>query len=109
MSAPLIALLAQAQAAGVRIGRSDEGGVTLRAPKAAGALAKQLRAREADLLALLDWRRARIADDPQPCLICRRLAILRDPAEHRPAHKVCVDRLIRPAAVAPAEGAARGG
>lgn len=109
MSAPILDLINRARTAGVLVGRGADGTLTLRAPEAAAPLAKQLRQRQADVLALFDWRRARVADDPQPCLLCHRPAILRDPVEHRPAHKVCVDRLIRPAAATPTEGAARGG
>lgn len=109
MATPLVALLVQARTLDITFGLRADGGLRIDTPKSAATFARALRARDADVLALFDWRRARVADDPQPCLICHRPAILRDPAEHRPAHKMCVDRLIRPSTVARAEGAARGG
>ena len=97
MATPLIRLVAQAVAAGVTIGHSEHGALTLTGTALEGrALAKQLRTHDIAVLGLYDWRHAVVAD-PQPCLLCGRPAILRDPVDNRPAHKVCVDDLIRPA------------
>jgi hypothetical protein len=96
MAIPLVRLVADAAEAGVVIARGEHGSLTLRAPRESIALAKQLRARDIAVLGLYDWRHAAVAE-PKPCLLCRLPAILRDPVEHRPAHKVCVDLLIRPA------------
>jgi len=92
----LVNLVAQGHRAGVQIGRAPDGSLLLRAPKPAAPLARQLRAREAEVLQLWDWRPAPVAE-PAPCLLCGRPAILRDPVEHRPCHKVCIDPLLRPA------------
>jgi hypothetical protein len=94
---PLVLLVARAVNAGVRIGRSRAGALTLNGRTEEGrALGEQLRAREADVLQLYDWYHARL-DEPERCLLCGQYAILRDPVEHRPCHKVCINALIRPA------------
>lgn len=97
MAAPIIALLAEACAAQVEISRDARGALLLRAPQDAVTLGRRLRVREADVLRLFDWTQA-VLDDPAPCVLCHRPAMLRDPVERRPCHKVCVDRLLRRAA-----------
>lgn len=108
MATPLVALLVQARTLDITFGVRADGSLRIDTPKSAASFARALRARDADVLALFDWRRAGTGD-PAPCLICRRPAILRDPVEHRPAHKTCVDRIIRTVTAPPMEGAARGG
>ena len=95
MSRPLIVLVAEAAVAGVIIGRGEHDSLTVRAPREAAPFARLLRSREVAILGLFDWRHAAVGD-LQPCLICHRPAMLCDPVEARPAHKVCVDALIRP-------------
>lgn len=95
MATSVTALVAEACAVGVQIGYTADGALTLRAPKIAAPLARALRARETEVLKLFDWTHARVAE-AAPCALCHRPAILRDPAESRPCHKVCVDALIRP-------------
>jgi hypothetical protein len=90
---PVILLLQRARAARVTVGRTARGALTLDIPPQAANLAPTLHAREPQLLALFDWHRAPVAQ-PAPCLLCRRPALLRDPVDHRPAHKVCVDALL---------------
>lgn len=90
----LVIRLSEARAAGIDVGRTAYGALTLRAPREAVPLATALRLREADVLALYDWTRAVVAD-AQPCLLCSRPALLRDPVDHQPCHKICVDVLIR--------------
>lgn len=108
MATPLVSLLDQARTLGITLGVRADGSLRIDTPKSAASFARSLRARDADVLTLFDWRRASLGD-LAPCVICHRPALLRDPVEHRPAHKVCVDRIIRPAAAAPMDGAARGG
>jgi hypothetical protein len=96
MAGPLVALVAEAVAAGVLIDRGANGVLTLKAPKSAGPLAKQLRARQSEVLQLFDWHRAQLGD-PLPCLLCGQPALLRDPVDRRPCHKVCVDQLLNAA------------
>lgn len=108
MATPLVALLVQARSLDITFGVRADGSLRIDTPKSAAAFARALRTRDVDVLALFDWHRAGIGD-PAPCLICHRTALLRDPVEHRPAHKACVDRLIRAAAATAIEGAARGG
>jgi hypothetical protein len=90
---PVILLLQRARAVGVTVGRTGRGALVLDIPPRAAGLAAALHACEPQLLALFDWRRAPVAQRA-PCLLCRRPALLRDPADHRPAHKVCVDDLL---------------
>jgi predicted RNase H-like nuclease len=105
MAAPLVILVAQSRRAGVVMERARDGALGIRAPREAGALAKQLRAREVDVLQLFDWYHARLGE-PEPCLLCGQPAILRDPVENRPCHKVCCGQIVRasrlPAAEQPA-------
>lgn len=91
---PITLLLRRARAAGVTISRTPKGAVVLDIPPATAGLAAELREREQQFTALFDWRRAPVAR-PAPCLLCTRPALLRDPVDHSPAHKVCVDLLLR--------------
>jgi len=97
MAAPLVILVAQARTAGVVIARGTEGALTLRAPRTAAALARQIRARDADVLRLYDWSHAPVSE-PAPCVLCLQLSVLRDPAEGAPCHKVCCGPLMHTAA-----------
>ena len=90
---PVTLLLRRARAAGVTISRTAKGTVALDIPHSAAALTAELREREQHLAALFDWRHAPVTQ-PAPCLLCGRPALLRDPADHSPAHKVCVDQLL---------------
>jgi hypothetical protein len=90
---PLVLLLARARAAGVALTRPGKGTLDFQAPDGAAELAALLRKREPGLLASFDWRGAGVAE-PAPCLLCGRPALLRDPAERAPAHKMCVDALL---------------
>ena len=90
---PLILTLQRARAAGVTISRTAKNVVTLDIPPDATEPAAALHGREQQISALFDWRQAPVTK-PAPCLLCTRPALLRDPAEHTPAHKVCVDALL---------------
>jgi hypothetical protein len=92
---PVVALLGRAHAAGVAVSRTGKGSLVLEVPPHAADLAAALRTRERAVLALFTWRSAVVAEQPAPCLLCARPALLRDPAERRPAHKVCVDALLQ--------------
>ena len=96
MPTALVSLVREARRAGVQFDRAPNGSLLLRAPKLAAPLAKMLRAREEDVVKLYDWSHASVSESA-PCVLCRQPAILRDPAEDRPCHKVCVDALLRPA------------
>lgn len=50
-----------------------------------------------ELAALRDWRRTSLGL-PAPCILCRRPALLREPIERHPCHKVCADALLHQAA-----------
>lgn len=90
---PLVLTLRRARAAGITVARTLKGALTLDIPPGAEVLGAELREREQQVAALFDWRRAPVVK-PAPCLLCRRPALLRDPAEQLPAHKVCVDLLL---------------
>lgn len=104
MADTLITLLGRARAAGIALSRHPDGGLRIQAPATAAPIAKALRARQDDVLPLLgalqqnpvvlNWRDAWLADDPAPCVICRRPALLRDPHDNRPMHKVCAEQLL---------------
>ena len=99
MAAPIAALVAEAKTAGVQIGHDVNGTLTLRATKSAAPLARELRARETEVIAYLRWgatfdpyawQHAKVAD-PAPCVLCGQPAILRHPDTGLPCHKVCDD------------------
>jgi hypothetical protein len=91
---PVILLIRRARRAGVTVSRTAKGAVAFDIPAGAAELAAELREREQQVAALFDWRHATVAQ-PAPCLLCARPALLRDPADQLPAHKVCADRLLR--------------
>ena len=52
---------------------------------------------------LLDWRDAKVGEQPLPCVLCGRLALLREPGTGVPKHKVCAEAVAsRPAGQAAA-------
>jgi hypothetical protein len=91
--AALVVLLTRARLADIDVSRSDTGKLVLRAPKDAVRLATRLRHRETHVLALYDWSHAPLGER-RPCVLCRKPAVLRDPAEGRPCHKACCDALL---------------
>lgn len=94
MATPLLLIIQQAHQIGVRLQRHHDGSLGIRTNAAADAVARALRARDQDVLRLYDWTRAGTAD-AAPCLLCGRPALLRDPVDGRPCHKVCCDALTR--------------
>ncbi len=105
----LVHLLRQGRRAHLWIDESPAGRLVVRGDRRHAALADQLLARKADVLSvvhlwngrtpILDWRRARVADDPAPCVLCRRSTLLRDPWDNLPCHKTCAEAAIRWGAV----------
>lgn len=93
---PFVRAIARAVDRGVEFARKSDGELYIAAPPDAVHLGRGLRVRAEDILKLYDWRSAGVAD-PRPCALCREPAILRDPVENRPCHKVCVDALLRAA------------
>jgi hypothetical protein len=88
-----VLLLRRAREAEVIVARSVRGTLALDIAPEADTFAPALLACESHLLALFDWRRAPGAG-PAPYPLCHAPALPRDPAEHRPAHQVCVDALL---------------
>lgn len=39
----------------------------------------------------LDWRGARVVDEPRPCVLCGKPTILLSPAKGAPCHKRCAE------------------
>jgi len=93
MANPLMLLVQQAREVGIGIARRPDGTLAIRTTAATDSVARALRARDQDVLRLYDWTRAGAAD-PAPCLLCGRPALLRDPVDGRPCHKVCADAIL---------------
>ena len=101
----LIHLLAQARRARLFIDQAPDGRLVIRGDNQHEQLAQALLARKPDVLTVvhvwngraprLDWRRARVADRPEPCVLCRRNTLLRDPWDSQPCHKTCLETAIR--------------
>jgi hypothetical protein len=99
VATPLVLLVQQAHQIGVTVARRRDGTLGIRTTAAADAVARALRARDAEVLRLYDWSRATVADGA-PCLLCGKSAMLRDPVDGRPCHKTCVDVLLKPGGAA---------
>lgn len=97
MTEPTVTLIARAAGAGVRFARTRAGSLEVTGPESARGLISAVRARAESVLKLFDWSHALVLD-PASCLLCTRPSFLRDPADRQPAHKVCVDSILRPAA-----------
>jgi len=110
VSADIVGLLLEARRAGIIIERRTDGALRIAAPPGARGLGSELRRNEAAVLpyadlysgraAGIDWRNAAV-DDPMPCRICGRPALIRDPHTRRPVHKVCLEDALRPQTPAP--------
>jgi hypothetical protein len=111
---PLIELLTQARQAGLTLtriagARSDEDSLHIRGPRSAEPLVQELLGRKKEVLTTvaiynglvtcLDWRKGRILDQPQPCLLCSKKTLLIEPYDGRPCHKSCAEAAIGPGAV----------
>lgn len=96
MATSLVLLLRQAHEIGITVSQRPDRTIAIRTKASTVTVARALRTREADLAQLHDWSHAAVRD-PEPCVLCGRPAILRDPVESRPCHKVCVDALLRTA------------
>ncbi|MCW2904589.1 MAG: hypothetical protein JWO67_6854, partial [Streptosporangiaceae bacterium] len=46
----------------------------------------------------LDWRAATVPEKAGRCVLCHKWAILRDPYDRQPCHKVCFETSISPCA-----------
>jgi hypothetical protein len=108
MSTPLLTLLVGARRAGLVLARRDDQ-LIIRGPREHEQLVRALLARKPDVLAVLpaysgavpslDWSRAKVLGECQPCALCHRPALLVEPYDHRPCHKVCAEAAIRWGAV----------
>lgn len=117
----VIDLLTQARHAGLTLtridgARADEDTLRVRGPRSAEPLVRELLSRKKDVLTTvnvynglvtcLDWRKGRILDQPQPCVLCGKRTLLIEPYDSRPCHKGCAEAAIRWGSVA---GARAGG
>jgi hypothetical protein len=93
VATPLVLVVQQAHQLGIRLTKRRDGSIAIRTTAATDTVARALRSRDAAVLRLYDWSRARL-DDPAPCLLCSRSAMMRDPVDGRPCHKVCVGPLL---------------
>lgn len=105
----LVQMLTQARRARLFIDEGPDGRLVIRGDREQDQLARALLARKPEVLtvvhiwngraARLDWRHAGVADRPQPCVLCRRSTLLRDPWDGQPCHKTCLESAIRWGAV----------
>jgi hypothetical protein len=101
----LLGLLSNARTAGFEIDRDADGLLRIRGPRTAETLARALLARKAEVLTavhvwngragVLDWRHARVLDNPWPCVLCGARTLLLDPWDGEPMHKSCAEAAIR--------------
>lgn len=115
MTAPLLELLAEARRAGLtaRLDGQD-GQLIIRGPREHEQLVRALLARKADVLAVLpaytgtvpslDWHRATVLREYQPCALCGRKAMLIEPYDGRPCHKTCGEAAVRWGSIPVARG-----
>lgn len=107
MSAHLIHLLIEARRAGLDLARGPEGKLIVRGPRTAGTLVRRLLDRKDHILdgyvdvysgaaECLNWKSATVAERAKRCILCGQWAILRDPIENKPLHKVCAEDGIHP-------------
>jgi hypothetical protein len=105
----LVHLLTQARRARLYVDTAPDGRLVIRGDRQHERLAQALLARKPQVLTVvhvwngraprLDWHRARVADSPSPCILCRRNTLLRDPWDGKPCHKTCLETAIRWGAV----------
>lgn len=101
----LIRALIAARAAGATITR-DGDRLIVRGPQAVRPYAQALIARKDEALTLVDyltgtasalvWRTAKVADRPGRCVLCGKPALLLDPYDGKPTHKVCAEAALAP-------------
>jgi len=105
MTAPLLELLASARRAGLIFTGQADGQLVIRGPRRHEQLVRSLLARKPDVLTVLaaytgevtglDWRHVRVLNEPRLCALCGRPALLFEPYDQRPCHKVCAEAAIR--------------
>jgi hypothetical protein len=101
----VIELLAQARKAQLTLSRGEDDTLRVRGPRSAEPLVRELLSRKDAVLTTvsvyngfaerLDWRRGRILDQPQPCVLCGKNTLLIEPYDSRPCHKSCAEAAIR--------------
>jgi Fe-S-cluster-containing hydrogenase component 2 len=101
----LIDLLARAHAAGLQLSHGEDDTLRVRGSRSAEAIVRELLERKEAVLTTLsvyngtaprlDWRKGRILDRPQPCVLCGKATILLEPYDDRPCHKGCAEAAIR--------------
>lgn len=102
----LMMLVTDARRTGLTLDRSAGGTLTVRGPRSAEALVRQLLDRKAEVLpfvevyngrsTLLDWRHATVTNRASRCLLCQRWALICDPYDGQAVHKTCVEKNICP-------------
>ena len=105
MTTTLIELLAAARRAGLVIAYQPDGQLVIRGPRAHEPLVRSLLARKPEVLTALavyngdapklDWRKGRILEQLQPCVLCGKRTLLIEPYDERPCHKTCAEAAIR--------------
>jgi hypothetical protein len=105
MTTTLIELLAAAHRAGLVLAHRPDGQLVIRGPRSHEPLVRSLLARKPEVLTALavyngdapklDWRKGRILDQAQPCVLCGKRTLLIEPYDDRPCHKSCAEAAIR--------------
>jgi hypothetical protein len=106
VSAHLIHILIEARRAGLELARGPEGKLIVRGPRMASYLVIRILDHKEQILdgyvdfysgaaGCLNWRTAVVGEKAKRCILCGRWAILRDPIEGKPLHKVCAENGIR--------------
>jgi hypothetical protein len=101
----VIDLLEQARRSKLILSCSDGETLSIRGPRSAEPLVRELLERKADVLTTvnvynglagrLDWRKGKILDQPKPCVLCGKKTLLIEPYDNRPCHKTCAETAIR--------------
>jgi hypothetical protein len=52
---------------------------------------------------VLDWRKGKVSDEPESCVLCGRPALCRSPGKDVPCHKGCAERWISARARTPGQ------
>lgn len=104
----LISLVIQARQVGLVLDQGEGGRLIVRGDREHERLVRQLLDRKAEVLTLvdlftgrraaLDWSQAKVGAQPGRCVLCRSWAILRDPFDDTPCHKVCAEQQLSPKA-----------
>jgi hypothetical protein len=100
----VIELLVQARSRRLTLTCGEDDTLRIRGPRSAEPIVRELLERKADVLTTvnvynglvkrLDWRKGRILDQPEPCVLCGKKTLPIEPYDGRPCHKGCAEAAI---------------